>query len=256
MTEVPVSPYDPSQPSSPGSAWDLLAVAHALSQARRVVYTWHRERESDAVGTLDVDWEPGGYPRLRLTGAELPERVHDGFLVLDLDYSHDPDRAQRHRIHPDGRGVTLCHRDGRPLATYRLPDAAPAGPFTPSQLCAQSPGTHAALAEQLTAAGYPATADEYELGQYQVSLTGNLTSRRGYALVCDWSASPEEARGWFLVPTYRDVEGHYHTNPDRPQTESDLGLPIDASVVDIAAAAVAVLDTIAPHLRTPADRTR
>ena len=128
--------------------------------------------------------------------------------MLDLDFSHDPDKAQRHRIHPDGRGVTLCHRDGRPLATYRLPDTAPAGPFTPSQLCAQSPGTHAALAEQLTAAGYPATADEYELGQYQVSLTGDLTSRRGYALMCDWTASPEEARGWFLVPTYRDVEGH------------------------------------------------
>jgi hypothetical protein len=256
VTDIPVSPYDPSQPSAPATVWDLLAVAHALSQARRVVYTRHGEPGDDAVGTLDVDWEPGSYPQLRLTGAKLLDRVPDGFLVLDLDYSHDPDKAQRHRIHPDGRGVTLCHRDGRPLATYRLPDTAPAGPFTPSQLCAQSPGTHAALAEQLTAAGYPATADEYELGQYQVSLTGNLTSRRGYALVCDWSASPEEARGWFLVPTYRDVEGHYHTNPDRPQTESDLGLPIDASVVDIAAAAVAVLDTIAPHLRTPADRTR
>jgi hypothetical protein len=248
VTDVPGSRYDPSQTSAPATVWDLLAVAHALSQARRVVYAWHGEPEGDAAGTLDVDWEPGGYPQLRLTGVELPAHVRDGFLVLNLDFRHDPDQAQRHRIHRDGRGVTLCHNDGRSRATYRLPDTAPAGPFTPSQLCAQSAGTHVALAEQLTMAGYPATADEYELGQYQVSLTGNLTSRRGYALMCDWSASPEEARGWFLLPTHRDAEGHYHTNLDR-QDEMDLGVPIDASVGDIAAAVVAVLDTIAPHLR-------
>lgn len=248
VTDVPGSRYDPSQTSAPATVWDLLAVAHALSQARRVVYAWHGEPEGDAAGTLDVDWEPGGYPQLRLTGVELPAHVRDGFLVLNLDFRHDPDQAQRHRIHRDGRGVTLCHNDGRSRATYRLPDTAPAGPFTPSQLCAQSAGIHVALAEQLTMAGYPATADEYELGQYQVSLTGNLTSRRGYALMCDWSASPEEARGWFLLPTHRDAEGHYHTNLDR-QDEMDLGVPIDASVGDIAAAVVAVLDTIAPHLR-------
>jgi len=248
VTDVPGSRYDPSQTSAPATVWDLLAVAHALSQARRVVYAWHGEPEGDAAGTLDVDWEPGGYPQLRLTGVELPAHVRDGFLVLNLDFRHDPDQAQRHRIHRDGRGVTLCHNDGRSRATYRLPDTAPAGPFTPSQLCAQSAGTHVALAEQLTMAGYPATADEYELGQYQVSLTGNLTSRRGYALMCDWSASPEEARGWFLLPTHRDAEGHYHTKLDR-QDEMDLGVPIDASVGDIAAAVVAVLDTIAPHLR-------
>ena len=56
MTDVPVSPYDPSQTSAPATVWDLLSVAHALSQARRVVYTWHGEPEGDAVGTLDVDW--------------------------------------------------------------------------------------------------------------------------------------------------------------------------------------------------------
>jgi len=110
----------------------------------------------------------------------------------------------------------------RPTGCSTLP---PPGRSPPSQLCAQSPGTRAALAEQLTATGYPTTADEYELGQYQVSLTGDLTSYRGYVLVCDWAASPEEARGWFLLPTIRDGEGYYRIDPDRPQDESNLGCP-------------------------------
>ena len=255
---VAPAPYE----TRPATVWDLLAVHHAFIRGGVVVSRWHTGPEAGRTAT----WHVHGTREAEHGGEEIvlaqPSDGADEMLEIDLDYYDTPDKAERHLVHTDLRGVTFREIDHTAdtyrlveRATYRLTDDAPRYPyyteFTGAELYAQDPRTFTALAEAMTALWFTAAMRDVDMGSYVCLMTAGDTVTLGYRLVGAWAPGPNIPKNWMLVPVYKDPEYDAY-DPDESSDEyHDLGLPLDTPTETIAAAAADWLAQNAPHLRVP-----
>lgn len=125
------------------SAWDTWVqdpewLADFLTRCRRGTPTLirHVGETLAAAGFVATDWHQSTHDRTqgrvaeRLIRATRPVLGRTGELVLidaydetseeTFDWVGDDDKAARHFIHPDGRGITFCTPDGEPSRTHRI----------------------------------------------------------------------------------------------------------------------------------------
>lgn len=246
----PTAPTAPTAPYETRSAdmWDLLTVQHAFMMGRAVTSIWHTGSEAGRVAKWKATFRrTAGVAEIVLSE---PSDGTEEVIELDLDYYGSPDKAGRHLVHTDLRGVTFCHIDGTPRATYRLTDIAPAPDMTPDEMYADDPRTCAALVAALTGLGYPAEIDRPEIGQAYARVSAHQTAQTGYLVLSDW-AGPLKA--WALVPVHKqDNDGVYWPDEWKQAEETiNLHLPLNTPVEAVAVAAADWFSVNAPDLRTP-----
>ena len=108
----------------PADTTTMQIVANNLAQADQVATWWHPtggQITEEGIPTAD-----GGRFLLRATRTTLTD---DGEVVfvfdtgqtseLSFDWTGEPDKAARHRIHPDAMGITIFSPHGVKSATYR-----------------------------------------------------------------------------------------------------------------------------------------
>lgn len=260
----PTVTYD----TRPATEWDLLAIHHAFIRGGTVESHWHTGPEAGRIATWiahPVRTPGSGDTEVRLVHPSDRPKDSMESLEIDFDYLDTPDKAERHLVHADLCGVTFREIDHSAdtyrlieRATYRLTDDAPRYPyytvFTGEELYAQSERTFTALADAMTALGFPAAMRDVDMGSYVCLMSANETATRGYRLIGAWASGPDMPRHWMLVPVYKDTEidapGYAVYDPDEWKVEyHDLGLPLGTPVDDIAVAAAGWLSEHAPELR-------
>lgn len=247
----------------PATVWDLLAVYHAFVRGGTVESHWHTGPEAGRVATwVAHPVHAHGSSGSEITLVHPSDAAKDSpeSLEIDFDYLDTPDKAERHLVHADLRGVTFREIDptteGYRLidrATYRLTDDPPRLKFHPeftgAELYAQHERTFAALAEAMTTHGFPATVFDVDMGSYVCLMTANGAAETGYHLVAAWASGADVPKHWVLVPTYKDHEYDTYDTNEWKFEYHDLGLPLDAPVKAVAAAAADWLAANAPDLR-------
>lgn len=258
----PTVTYD----TRPATGWDLLAIHHAFIRGGAVESHWHTGPEAGRVTTWQVHGTCESQSGSEAIVLVKPSDGSDEMMEIDLDYLDDPDKAARHLVHTDLRGITFREIDHASdtyrlieRATYRLTDDAPRYPYYPefsgAELYAQNERTFTALTEAMTDLGFPAAMRDVDMGSYVCLMSANETATLGYRLIGAWAGGPDVPRHWMLVPVYKDPD-HAHApgyalyDPDENKFEyHDLGLPLDTPVDDIAVAAAGWLTGHAPDLR-------
>lgn len=240
-------------PTHNATVWDLRAVQAAFYTAGAVASYWHTGPEAGRA----VTWQATVMPRFDadldewITTVSEPSDGVDESMEMALDFYQTPDKAERHLVHTDLRGVTFVNLDGTPRATYRIPDDAPTPPFTAAQMFAQDKRVYRELARALADLGVVADlADPAAGAWWPCTLTANKTAETGYVLLANWSSAEGVPNTWALRPVDKSDEFDDYSHREWDDTVHDLHLPLMTPVQEIAHVVADWVAINAPDLRT------